>query len=95
MKIDQVVKDALKPRIGKFILREVVTLWNRNFWICGWCVDVIGNALTLIEKKEYEDFLLDNKTIFAVTRVLEIIGEAVKKFPNRLKVAINRYRGKR
>jgi predicted nucleotidyltransferase len=26
MKIDQVVKDALKPRIGKFILREVVTL---------------------------------------------------------------------
>jgi uncharacterized protein with HEPN domain len=48
-------------------------------------VDAIGNALSFIEKMEYEDFFLDNKTIFAVTRALEIIGEAVKNIPQSIK----------
>lgn len=30
---------------------------------------------------EYEDFVKDDKTVFAVVRALEIIGEAVKKIP--------------
>ncbi|MDI6794530.1 MAG: DUF86 domain-containing protein [bacterium] len=29
----------------------------------------------------YEDFVLDDKTVFAVVRALEIIGEAVKNVP--------------
>lgn len=33
----------------------------------------------------YEEFIKDDKTIFAVTRAIEIIGEAVKKIPAQVK----------
>ena len=34
---------------------------------------------------KYEDFVRDDKTVFAVVRALEIIGEAVKKLPPAVK----------
>jgi len=37
---------------------------------------------------DYDDFVKDRKTIYAVTRAIEIIGEAVKKIPESVR---NRY----
>lgn len=34
-----------------------------------------------VEGMKYEDFIKDDKTVFAVIRALEIIGEAVKNIP--------------
>ena len=52
-------------------------------------LDDIINAMTkaeqFIEKMAFEDFEEDEKTIFAVVRALEIIGEAAKKLPESLK----------
>ncbi len=50
--------------------------------------DIIGamdSAMKFIEGTEYDDFVKDDKTISAVIRKLEIIGEAVKKIPNEVK----------
>jgi uncharacterized protein with HEPN domain len=52
-------------------------------------LDDIINAITKAEqfigKMSFEDFEKDEKTIFAVVRALEIIGEAAKKLPESLK----------
>jgi uncharacterized protein with HEPN domain len=52
-------------------------------------LDDIINAITKAEqfigKMSFEDFEQDEKTIFAVVRALEIIGEATKKLPESLK----------
>ncbi len=55
-------------------------------------IDYIEDILDAIEKIEkfvvgmsYEEFLLDDKTKFAVVRALEIIGEAVKRISDELK----------
>lgn len=52
-------------------------------------LDDIINAITKTEqfigKMTFEDFEEDEKTIFAVVRALEIIGEAAKKLPESLK----------
>jgi len=39
----------------------------------------MDNAISFVENMGYEDFIKDKKTIYAVIRALEIIGEAVKK----------------
>ncbi|MEM2571076.1 MAG: DUF86 domain-containing protein [Thermoproteota archaeon] len=44
-------------------------------------VDSMNKAMRFIEGMSYEQFIKDDKTVFAVVRALEIIGEAVKKIP--------------
>ena len=38
-------------------------------------------AMDFIEGITYEDFLADDKTVYAVVRALEIVGEATKRIP--------------
>lgn len=44
--------------------------------------DAAGQALAFVEGLDYEAFLQDRKTQFAVVRALEIIGEAAGKVPD-------------
>ena len=47
--------------------------------------DIIGamdKAINFIKNISYEKFTRDDKTVFAVVRALEIIGEAVKNVPD-------------
>ena len=47
--------------------------------------DIIGameDAMSFVEGMDYDDFAKDKRTIYAVIRALEVIGEAVKKIPN-------------
>lgn len=48
-------------------------------------IEAMGNASEFIRGMEYEDFEKDVKTVYAVVRALEIIGEAVKKIPDEVK----------
>ena len=53
--------------------------------------DIIGamnDAFSFVKDMEYDVFLRDKKTIYAVNRALEIIGEATKNIPASVK---NRY----
>ena len=45
----------------------------------------IQNALEFIGDMEYEQFLDDRRTAFAVVRCLEIIGEATKNVPHEIR----------
>jgi uncharacterized protein with HEPN domain len=49
-------------------------------------VDSMNKAINFIKGMTYEQFIQDDKTIFAVVRALEIIGEAVKKIPDEIRV---------
>jgi len=44
-------------------------------------LDAMAKAETFVQGLDYEGFATDAKTAFAVTRALEIIGEAAKKVP--------------
>lgn len=44
-------------------------------------LDAIDAAESFVEEMSFEDFKQDQKTIFAVTRAIEIIGEAAKSIP--------------
>ncbi|WP_457550775.1 HepT-like ribonuclease domain-containing protein [Archaeoglobus sp.] len=48
-------------------------------------LDAIGKIEEFVEGMNYEEFLEDAKTRYAVVRALEIIGEAVKKISRELK----------
>ena len=55
-------------------------------------MDYVEDVMSAVLKVEeftldmkYEDFVRDDKTVFAVVRALEIIGEAVKKLPPAVK----------
>lgn len=48
-------------------------------------IDSMNKAIKFIEGMSYEQFIQDDKTIFAVVRALEIIGEAIKKIPEEIK----------
>ena len=48
----------------------------------------MNDALSFVKDMEYDVFLRDKKTIYAVNRALEIIGEATKNIPASVK---NRY----
>jgi len=47
--------------------------------------DAMNKAMEFVEGMEYEDFICDDKTIFAVIRAIEVIGEAVKSIPEDVK----------
>ncbi|NHW00108.1 MAG: DUF86 domain-containing protein [Thaumarchaeota archaeon] len=49
-------------------------------------IDSMNKAMKFIEGMSYEQFIRDDKTVFAVVRALEIIGEAVKKIPEEIRV---------
>ena len=44
-------------------------------------VDVMGKVQQFIENLSYEECKKDDKTVFAVVRALEIVGEATKNIP--------------
>ena len=39
------------------------------------------NAMDFVRDMSYEEFVKDTKTVYAVIRAIEIIGEAVKNIP--------------
>jgi len=45
-------------------------------------VDAMGKAQLFVENLSYEEFKKGDKTIFAVVRALEIVGEATKNIPS-------------
>ena len=56
-------------------------------------VDYLDDVLMAMEKAEaftfrmsYDDFRNDDKTIFALIRAIEIIGEAVKHIPDDFRI---------
>lgn len=49
-------------------------------------IDSMNKAMKFIEGMSYEQFTRDDKTVFAVLRALKIIGEAVKKIPEEIRV---------
>ena len=49
-------------------------------------IDSIEKIENFIEGFNFEEFSKDTKTIYAVVRALEIIGEATKNLPNSLKI---------
>ncbi|MEM3407294.1 MAG: DUF86 domain-containing protein [Nitrososphaerota archaeon] len=48
-------------------------------------IDSMNKAIKFIEGMSYEQFIQDDKTVFAVVRALEIIGEAIKKIPEEIR----------
>lgn len=47
--------------------------------------DAIENGISFVEGMSLEDFETDQKTQYALIRVIEIIGEASKKLPSEIK----------
>ena len=50
--------------------------------------DMLENAdkaLRFVEGMRFEEFAEDEKTVYAVIRAIEVIGEAVRKIPNDLR----------
>ena len=45
-------------------------------------VDAMGKAQQFVKNLSYKEFKEDDKTVFAVVRALEIVGEATKNIPN-------------
>ena len=45
----------------------------------------MDDALTFVKDMNYDAFVKDRKTIYAVIRALEIIGEATKNIPSPIK----------
>ena len=50
-------------------------------------VNAMDRALKFVEGMSFEEFSKDDKTIFAVIRAIEIIGEATKNIPDEIKKA--------
>ncbi|WP_456469311.1 HepT-like ribonuclease domain-containing protein [Archaeoglobus sp.] len=48
-------------------------------------INAMDKALKFVEGMSYEEFVQDDKTVFAVVRAIEIIGEAVKNVPDDIK----------
>ncbi len=48
-------------------------------------LDSINKGISFINEMSYEDFSKDEKTRFALIRVIEVIGEASKKIPTEIK----------
>jgi uncharacterized protein with HEPN domain len=42
-------------------------------------------ALRFVEGMEFDEFTKDEKTVYAVIRAIEVIGEAVRKVPKDLR----------
>jgi uncharacterized protein with HEPN domain len=50
-------------------------------------LDAMQKAQQFVEDLSYEKFTEDDKTVFAVVRALEIIGEATKSLPDEIRKA--------
>ena len=48
-------------------------------------INAMSKAETFIEGINFDSFSKDEKTIFAVIRALEVLGEAVKRIPNEIR----------
>jgi len=48
-------------------------------------IDAMDKATSFIENMSFEEFREDTKTLFAVVRAIEIIGEAVKNIPTEIR----------
>lgn len=48
-------------------------------------LDAINKGMSFIHNFDYESFLQDDKTQYAVIRAIEILGEASKKIPAEIK----------
>ena len=48
-------------------------------------LDAIEKATMFVEGMDYEEFSRDAKSVYAVIRALEIVGEATKKIPQEVK----------
>ena len=48
-------------------------------------IDAMTRAVEFVEGMSYNEFTKDIKTVYAVTRAIEIIGEAVKHIPNEIR----------
>ena len=48
-------------------------------------VKAMDDALSFVKNMDYDIFVKDTKTTYAVIRALEIIGEATKKVPSSVK----------
>lgn len=44
-------------------------------------IKAMKNAMDFVRDMSYEEFVKDTKTVYAVIRAIEIIGEAVKNVP--------------
>jgi uncharacterized protein with HEPN domain len=48
-------------------------------------IDSLDKLVKFVEGMSYDEFEQDDKTVFAVVRALEIIGEAVKNIPDEVR----------
>jgi len=48
-------------------------------------IEAMNNAMDFIRGMSFDDFVKDTKTVYAVIRAIEIIGEAVKRIPKDVK----------
>jgi uncharacterized protein with HEPN domain len=48
-------------------------------------LDAIGKANQFIKGMSFEQFAADDKTVFAIVRALEIVGEAAKRIPQEVR----------
>ena len=48
-------------------------------------VEAMANAMEFTKNMSYDDFVTDTKTVYAVIRAIEIIGEAVKNIPEEVR----------
>jgi len=57
-------------------------------------ISAMDKAMDFVKNMSYEEFTQDDKTVYAVVRAIEIIGEAVKKFRAMSEKTILKYPGK-
>lgn len=48
-------------------------------------LDAAGKSVDFVEGMTFEEFSHDDKTVYAVVRALEVVGEAVKNLPGEYK----------
>lgn len=48
-------------------------------------LEYCDKTIKFVDNMSYEEFIVDEKTFLAVTRALEIIGEALKNIPDDIK----------
>lgn len=48
-------------------------------------ISAMDKAMDFVKKMSYEEFARDDKTVYAVVRAIEIIGEAVKNIPGNVR----------
>ncbi len=53
-------------------------------------IDAMDAAGSFIEEMSYDEFIADQKTVYASIRTIQIIGEAAKKVPEEIRVKYTR-----